>query len=644
MMKNKLYISVLALATALLLLCGTAAAAGPASDQEGLEAFLDGVIQNQMTEHNIVGVTMALVQDGEIVLLKGYGYADLEEKIPVNPSRTIFRPGSSAKLFTWTAVMQLVEQGKLDLDEDINQYIDFEIPAKYHGSLRSRQAGPITLTHFLTHTPGFEDQGSGLFVLTPEEIVSLEAFVKNNIPARVFPEGEVMAYSNYGTALAGYIVEQVSGLSFNDYIEKNIFEPLGMQSSSFRQPLPDDLAMRMAEGYKFFNGQYYQGSYEFISALPAGSMSSTAEDMARFMIAHLQGGQYNGARILEEETVRMMHSTQFSYHPELDGMTYGFIEQTINGKRIINHGGNTFLFGTGLYLLPEENVGLFVSYNGGTGLEREFLIKAFMDRYYPLPPMGELIPPPGSLERAAAYSGEYHPTRANFTTIEKLFSLFQAAQVSYTSEGHLTLNLYGMQMHFVEEEEGLYRYRYPDRGNMINTLVFVPGPFDSVMLCAEGPLFIMTKAPWYGSGSFAGFILVLNLLLFVTAMGGWVYAAIGRMLRKEKSPSNKTALAARVCAFILGLLLIVFLVGLFGTLMDIDPAFGVPRIIMEDTGALDSLLILPYIIGAAILGMACFTALAWVKKYWNRAARIHYSLLTLGSLGLAWIMIFVNLL
>ncbi len=643
-MIKKCCIAFLALSIIALLIPSTAFTVGPSEDPERLEAFFDGVIKSQMIEHDIVGATMALVQDGEIVLLKGYGYSDLEQKTVVDPTKTLFRPGSSAKLITWSAVMQLVEQGKLDLDEDINQYIDFEIPAKYHGSLRSRQAGPITMSHLLTHTPGFEDQGADLFVLAAEKVISLEEYLKKNIPARVFPEGEVMAYSNYGAALAGYIVEKVSGLSFNEYVERNIFEPLGMENSSFRQPLPEELAMRMSEGYKFSNGQYYQGSFEYITALPAGSMSSTAKDMAMFMIAHLQDGQYNGVRILEKKTVQIMHDTQFSYHPELDGMTYGFIEQTINGKRIISHGGNTFLFGTGLYLLPEENVGLFISYNGGTGLEREFFFKAFMDQYYPASSTSELIPSPGSLERAAVYSGEYHPTRADFTTILKLVSLFQAAQVSYTNEGHLTLNFFGMSMHFVEEEEGVYRYRYPDRGNIINTLVFVPGPFDKVMLCTEGPLFNMIKAPWYGSGSFAGFILILNLLLLITAIGGWVYAAIGRFLRKEIKQTQKMPLAARACAFILGLLLFIFLFGLIGALMDIDPAIGVPRIMVEESSLLDSLLIIPYFIGVTILAMVCFTILAWVKKYWNKAARIHYSLLTLSSLGLAWIMIFLNLL
>jgi len=282
----------------LLLFLNAEALALPADDPDELEAFVDGVIYSQMDEHNIVGATLSIVQDGEITLSKGYGYADKENKVPVDPAKTLFRPGSTSKLFTWTAVMQLVEQGFIDLDADINEYLDFEIPDELYGWDEAGSPGPITMAHLLTHTPGFEDKGEGLIVLTTEEMLTLEDYLKKNIPARVFPPGEVMAYSNYGTSLAGYIVELVTGIPFAEYVEKNIYEPLGMEQSTFRQPLPDELEPHTAGGYNFFNGTYHRGSFEYISSLPAGSMSSTAEDLARFMIAHLQKGRYEDTRIL----------------------------------------------------------------------------------------------------------------------------------------------------------------------------------------------------------------------------------------------------------------------------------------------------------------------------------------------------------
>ena len=546
-----------ALFPVLLFFLSTGAAAAPADDPGELEAFIDGVIYNQMDEHKIVGATLSIVQDGEIILSKGYGYADRENKVPVGPAKTLFRPGSTSKLFTWTAVMQLVEQGLIDLDTDINEYLDFEIPDEFYGRNEAGSPGPITMAHLLTHTPGFEDKGEGLFVLTTEEMLTLEDYLKKNIPARVFPPGEVMAYSNYGTALAGYIVELVAGVPFAEYVEKNIYEPLGMEQSTFRQPLPDELEPYMAGGYSFFNGTYHRGSFEYISGLPAGSMSSTAEDLARFMIAHLQEGRYEDRRILEESTAREMHSRQFTHHPKQDGMTYGFIEQSINNKRVINHGGNTFLFATGCYLLPEENMGLFVSYNGGTGIEREALFTAFMDRFYPAPEADKAVPPEGSRERAAAFTGEYQPNRSNFSTMEKLLNLLSGVRVSVDQEGYLLVNLLDYPQHFVEAEPGVYERRYSEGTDLVKKIVFVEDSAGRMMLCGEGPTFTYTKPPWYGTGTMAGFLTGSNLLLVLTAAAGWIYASAGRVIRKEKSGAPKAALAARLSTIFYGLFTVV---------------------------------------------------------------------------------------
>ena len=540
--------------------------------------------------------------------------------------------------------MQLVEQDLIDLEADINDYLDFTIPNKVYGQRGSGVPGPVTMRHLLTHTPGFEDRGEGLFVLDPDEVISLEDYLKKNIPARVFPPGEVMAYSNYGTALAGYIVELISGMPFAEYVEQNIYEPLEMERSTFRQPLPEELEPYMAGGYNFFNGTYYRGSYEYISALPAGSMSGTTEDMANFMIAHLQEGRYGNERILEESTAREMHNRQFSQHPEQDGMTFGFIEQSINGRRVINHGGNTFLFATGCYLVPEENVGLYVSYNGGLGWEREFLFTAFMDRYYPAPAADELTPPEGSKERTAALAGEYLPNRANFTSMEKLFGLLSGARVGVDQEGYLIVNLIGYPQHFVEVEPGIYERRY-DRGtDLVKKIVFVEDSAGRMMMCAEGPLFTYTRAPWYGGGTAAGLLLGSNLLLVLTAIAGWIYASAGRVIRKERSGAPGAALAARLTAILYGLLILALLGGLVGIIADINPAFGVPRIFLEEPAGLDTLLTLPYIIAAAVAAMLGFAILGWIKKYWTVGARLHYTVLALSCLGMAWLMFYVNLL
>ncbi len=126
--------------------------------REDLEAFLDGVLAAEMRSHSIASATVSVVKDGELFFAKGYGYADRESRRPVDPERTLFRPGSISKLFTWTAVMQLVEQGKIDLDADVNEYLtDFRIPDTF--------PEPITMEHLMTHTPGFEDGGLGYLLI-----------------------------------------------------------------------------------------------------------------------------------------------------------------------------------------------------------------------------------------------------------------------------------------------------------------------------------------------------------------------------------------------------------------------------------------------------------------------------------------------
>lgn len=205
---------------------------GPPSEltKADFETFLDALIPSQLRNRNIAGAVVSVVKDGQVLFQKGYGYADVEAKKPVLPDETLFRPGSISKLFTATAVMQLVEQGKLDLDHDVNDYLDFAIPKTY--------SQPVTLRQLLTHTAGFEDTLKNLFVAHESDLKPLRTYLVNQMPARVFPPGKIPSYSNYGFTLAGYIVERVSGEKFERYIDNHILKPLRMTNSTFDQPLP----------------------------------------------------------------------------------------------------------------------------------------------------------------------------------------------------------------------------------------------------------------------------------------------------------------------------------------------------------------------------------------------------------------------
>lgn len=403
-----------------------------------LEAWLDGFLPYALDAGDVAGAVVVVVKDGEVLLQKGYGYADLAARAPVDPERTLFRPGSVSKLFTWTAVMQLVEQGRLDLDADVNQYLDFEIPA--------RDGVPATLRQVMTHTTGMEEQIRALITARAEELVPLGDALKRWVPERIHVPGTTPAYSNYATALAGYIVERVSGEPFDDYVERHLFRPLGMARSSFRQPLPAPLLAGMSKGYaKASDGE--PKPYEFISLAPAGSLASTGADMARFMIAHLQGGAYGDGRILRAETARAMHSTGQASVGPLNRMMLGFYETTLNGHRAISHGGDTQWFHSDLQLFPDDGIGVFVSMNssgrdGATGHIRYALSRGFADRYLPGPPAAPKRVAEDEAKRyAREIAGTYVSSRRPESSFLSLANLLGPVKVVANEDGTIGVNL-----------------------------------------------------------------------------------------------------------------------------------------------------------------------------------------------------------
>jgi CubicO group peptidase (beta-lactamase class C family) len=400
-------------------------------DPAELEAFLDGVIAAQKEANHIEGATVAVVANGGLFFAKGYGYADRAAGRKVDPERTLFRIGSVSKLFTWTAVMQLVEQGRLDLKADVNRYLEggpFVVPATY--------PQPITLTHLMTHTPGFEDVVVGLFARSPAEMRPLGALLADELPLRVRPPGVWGSYSNHGTALAGYIVERVSKTPYEQYIEKNVLAPLEMMHTAVRQPIPATLSRDMAAGYRFEDGEQKPQGFEFVPASPAGAISASAVDMTHFMLAHLQDGRYGDTRILSETTARLMHARAFGASRELSGMMLGFYEMNRNGHRVYGHGGDTLWFHTQLALLPDAGVGLFVSYNSDTGAgPRSSLVNAFIDRYFP----AAAAPAPGARmsEPQGTVAGSYRSLRRSDRSLAKMVALLNSVTVEELPDGRL---------------------------------------------------------------------------------------------------------------------------------------------------------------------------------------------------------------
>lgn len=410
---------------------------GRALTSSDLEGWLDGFMPYALKRGDVAGAVVVVVKDGQVLLQKGYGFADIAARKQVDPATTLFRPGSTSKLVTWTAVMQQVERGKIDLDADINTYLDFKIPPGPGGK-------PITMRDIMTHTAGFEEQAKELILADPKKVPSLEAKLKQWTPRRIFPAGTTPAYSNYATALAGYVVQRTSGLPFNDYVERNIFGPLGMTRTSFRGPLPPALAANMTKAYKQASDGKAVDGYEYVGLAPAGSMASTGSDMARFMIAHLQQGEYAGARILQPQTARMMHDTGRTILPPLNRMLLGFYESNTNGHRVISHAGDLQYFHTDLHLFIDDGVGLFISMNssgkeGAPGVIRGALFNGFADRYFDGPGPSGKVDAKVAAEHARMIAGRYTNTRRVDSSLVSVGGLLGETQVVANPDGTITV-------------------------------------------------------------------------------------------------------------------------------------------------------------------------------------------------------------
>jgi CubicO group peptidase (beta-lactamase class C family) len=344
---------------------------------DDLGTWLDGFLPWALARGDLAGGVVVVVKDGQVLFARGYGYADMNKRTPVDPAKTLFRVASVSKLFTWTSIMQLVEQGKLDLDRDVNEYLDFKIPDAF--------AAPITLRHIMTHTSGFEEQSKDTRPVDATLRPPLRQFVVDHIPARVYKPGEVIAYSNYATALAGYVLERVYGKPFEQVMEDQMLQPLGMTQATFRQPLPETLEADRAIGYRLSSGA--SNGFDPSGSLPPGGLSVSGLDMAKFMLAHLN----KGAPLLRPETSARMMQPNKAPVPGLNAMALGFYQLDRNGRRIVGHGGDIIAFHSNVSLLLDEGVGLFVSFNSAgkdavTGPLRTALLRGFLDRYFPAPP------------------------------------------------------------------------------------------------------------------------------------------------------------------------------------------------------------------------------------------------------------------
>ncbi|MDA1075511.1 MAG: serine hydrolase, partial [Proteobacteria bacterium] len=596
----------------------------PADDTEPLvadlnpvsvAAFFDAAFPLQRLEHEMVGAVVVVVHGGQVIFKRGYGFADLDARTPVDPDQTLFRIASISKTFAWTSIMQLYEQRRLGLNDEVNSHLDFEIPPTFFE--------PIRISHLMAHTPGFEEMATGGSVRALAAMPTLRDHLAADQPARVRPPGRHASYSNYGASLAGHIVERVSGKQWAEYVDAQILAPLDMRSTNTHHGLSDDFAARHAKGYKFTSGKFEPTPFQYIKDMPAGGMSTTGDDMSRYMLAHLNSGEYGGARILREATAREMQTILFAPHEGVAPMLHGFYRSDRNGQVVLGHGGDINQFHSDMSLLPEAGLGIFVSYNSDPGAAaRSNVIAAFIDRFFPAQYL-RAAPAPRATN-LADYAGEYVPLRINTSTFERLSILISNLRIS-AADGEL---LVGGQSRWVATGPDRFSARYADRN-----MVFERGDDGDISyVLINSPLGTFERVEGLNSPSVIRALMAFAFAVALLAVVGYGYRVMRRAPVEKRLPWG---------GVLFGWLYAVVLIALYAQLVmtltgDVEEfVYGVP-----DATHLNLVLMNANI----VLGLF---VIFYAVRYWLRGAggvfaRLRYSTLALAVIVNTWIAWYFN--
>ena len=596
-------------------------------DVREFEIWLDDFIAKNFPSDKSGQLAFVIVKDDKIFFQKGYGFVDADRKIPVLPDKTVFYAASVGKLFTATAIMQLTEQGKINLDADINQYLkNFQIASDF--SL------PLTTANLLTHTGGLDENLIG--ALAPNDVKPMtmsEYFTRNKL-IRAVPNGRQITYSNLGMGLAGHLVEEVSQKSFDEYVEQNIFAPLQMSQSSFRQPLPPEL-------FENLPGTRAKQT-PFIILAPAGSLAMTTENMAHFLIAQLNGGKYGENQILKPETLTEMHRQHFSANPKVPGVAYGFFETSANGKRALFHTGDRghhSLF----YLIPDEKIGFYLVANGSDAdavALREKFAEEFLNRYFPVEKFELPNPPNDFAARAKNFVGTFRISNYSRTTFTKITGLSGQIEISDNGDGSLMAELFGGELKaklveiepnlFRSEDQGYFTFQAGADGKAQN-LVVTGGISDP--LTAE-------KIAFYEDARFYIGIIVVGILLVVSRLLLIPVAFLWKRFRKTKAEIESKFLQIGWK-----------LSGVFAGLIALTPLILIAWLFTRKSGAIYEIpwaitSILSVLLIASLIGLALpvFAFKAWREKSWTLAARIYFSFLAIAAFVMPFFLNYWNLL
>ncbi len=600
-------------------------------DSTEINAFMDGIVKATIEERNIAGATLIIVSNGKTVVKKGYGYADIDNQIKVNPDSTLFRIGSISKLFTWIAVMQLVEQGVYDLDTDINEYLEsFKVPDTF--------SEPVTIRSLLSHTPGFEDKLYKLFVKSADEMPDISEIFNNQMPKRVRPPLEYASYSNHGTGLVQYLVEKASKLSFEKYSEKHIFPSLGLQNTTFRQPIPQKLQKQMSKGYTFENGVFKEKYFEFVPMTGVGGASTTAADMGKFIEALLNYSCLDTLCLLDTAYYKKMLKPVLTHAEGLNSSLLGFMDLSRNNMKIFGHGGDTFWFHSGLAVIPDYNTGIFLSfnsYNGGGAYAQT--INKFIDRYFP--DDRSLIETVSlSEEYLEKFTGQYKATRHSHTDLFKLLSILNPVEVSLEDD-YLRINNLGDKASFWEPIDSL-RFRNKKSNELIAFELDANNERAKYLFVGNFPIVAFERLKGFNSPQLHSIIIIVNLITIIFILLFWPFIALIRRKYQRMLPAPQLIpFPAKLVAWICAACFMAFYL-----LLSISSSSMGEELIMRIPWGVRIGLFFPFLAIPFLLLMMLQAIILWKMKDIKWRSRLFYYFSIIVFLAFYWQIYYWNLL
>jgi len=577
---------------------------------EEVESFLEKFTSENMDAYDVPGLAFVMVKDGELFFSKGYGYADVEGQVPFDPERTIVRGGSLVKTVTALAVMQLAEQGKLDLDADVNQYLTrLQVPNTYDA--------PVTARQLLHYTAGFDGRFIGIRVESADEIVPLDDYLADHLTDRVRPPGEFRAYNDVEITLAGLLVEDVSGMSYDQYVDAYIFKPLGMDSTWLFLPQVEE--QRAALGYRA-DGQPYPLNYYHLNNAAGAGFNTTISDLSHYMIMHLENGKYGDVQVIGKEFVDELHTTRFRHDPHLPGIAYAFDETFWGDMRILAKSGGAPGFQNRMILLPDENIGVYFVYNRDSSVRlAPKLEEGFMTRFFEktVKPLEDELHAT-DLSRYAGYYVELNDYSAN--SLEKVKYLMEQQHVIVNENG-----VYDGDM--IHVGENLFQWR--SSGNYVAFREDSKGNITHMFYARTAAM----RVPWHETFPVQISLLGFSLITFLTGLIGWLVAALKR---QGKVYGLSGSLSLIYVSFLIGLGLL-----LGPVFAGVDPpwvfSFAPPTELLV-------LLALPLAGAVMTLGLAWQIFKSWKDNQSGRFVRLHNTLILIASFSFLFFLNTWNLL